>query len=323
MKKLIILLTVIASALSLRAEHKTMAILVHDGTSTYYYNKTAFSQAYADAVEGDAIYLSAGIFEATTIAKNISIYGAGMGQFDGTEHNMTNSTRISGEIAIEIPSEGSQLYVEGVYFDNSVFPRQLNSGVFSKCYLYALTISSEYENAVYATFYNSYVACSIFKAETPVAFFNSVVKIPLTEGGKYFTNCLIIGEGGIQGTEFPHYKNSILMRYVSYDLDGKDSLVTSDIEDCILMSYYVDESTLTKGNVYEINYSDPIFKDGTFYQLTDEAAATYVNSDGGQIGLYGGDYPFDITPQIPIVGSIAAGTVSNNGSLPITVEITQ
>lgn len=66
-----------------------------------------------------------------------------------------------------------------------------------------------------------------------------------------------------------------------------------------------------------------LFKSTSTYELTDEAAATYKGTDGTQLGIFGGSYPYTLTPSTPVVTKVVMpSTPDANGKLPfeITVE---
>ena len=51
-------------------------------------------------------------------------------------------------------------------------------------------------------------------------------------------------------------------------------------------------------------------------------AATYLGSDGTQIGIYGGAMPFDPRILNPNIGHITIGGQTNDqGQLPVTIEV--
>ena len=51
-------------------------------------------------------------------------------------------------------------------------------------------------------------------------------------------------------------------------------------------------------------------------------AATYLGSDGTQIGIYGGSMPFDPKILNPSIGHITVGGQTNDqGQLPVTIEV--
>ena len=67
---------------------------------------------------------------------------------------------------------------------------------------------------------------------------------------------------------------------------------------------------------------DALFKAGTFYELTDEAKQEYVGNDGKELGIHGGNLPWDshiLTPQITKC-NVAAKTTAD-GKLSVDIEV--
>ena len=67
------------------------------------------------------------------------------------------------------------------------------------------------------------------------------------------------------------------------------------------------------------DFNITIFAD---YHLLPDVAATYLGSDGTQIGIYGGPMPFDPRILNPSIGHITVGGQTNDqGQLPVTIEV--
>lgn len=58
------------------------------------------------------------------------------------------------------------------------------------------------------------------------------------------------------------------------------------------------------------------------FELTDEAKAKYLGTDGKEIGLYGGQYPYDFTPNYPRITklNVAKQTTADN-KLSVDIEV--
>lgn len=64
-----------------------------------------------------------------------------------------------------------------------------------------------------------------------------------------------------------------------------------------------------------------IFKENTFYELTDEIKALKT-SDGTQVGIYGGNMPFEQTTTVPQISKFSvAPRTSADGKLSIDIEV--
>jgi hypothetical protein len=89
--------------------------LVHDGTTTVFYGYNSFIDAYTASVNGDQLYLSPGGFGSTTIAKRLTIIGAGHAP---DSSDVIKRTFINGGINLDGGSDSS--YIEGLYINGGV-----------------------------------------------------------------------------------------------------------------------------------------------------------------------------------------------------------
>jgi len=65
-----------------------------------------------------------------------------------------------------------------------------------------------------------------------------------------------------------------------------------------------------------------IFKEGTFYELTDEAKALITSNDGTEIGMYGGQYPYNPIPDGPRITKFKVASKSSaDNKLSVDVEV--
>ena len=81
----------------------------------------------------------------------------------------------------------------------------------------------------------------------------------------------------------------------------------------------ISKSTNTALSLQQVN---ALFEPNTFYELTDEAKSEYVGIDGMEIGIYGGNIPYDtriLSPQITKC-KVAAKTTAD-GKLSVDIEV--
>lgn len=66
-----------------------------------------------------------------------------------------------------------------------------------------------------------------------------------------------------------------------------------------------------------------IFKDGNSYNdLTDEAKAKYLGTDGTPVGMYGGVMPFNQIPTYPRITKMnVANRTTADGKLSVEIEV--
>ena len=66
-----------------------------------------------------------------------------------------------------------------------------------------------------------------------------------------------------------------------------------------------------------------LFKEDTFYELTDEAKATYKGNDDTEVGLYGGVMPYSMSIQTPQITKLnVAQKTTTDGKLNVSIEVT-
>lgn len=75
-------------------------------------------------------------------------------------------------------------------------------------------------------------------------------------------------------------------------------------------------------NCEQIGSSEVIFKEGGYYELVDNLADVWIGSDGSQIGLHGGNMPFDPVPTNPQITKFnVASKTSADGKLSVDIEV--
>ena len=57
------------------------------------------------------------------------------------------------------------------------------------------------------------------------------------------------------------------------------------------------------------------------FELTDEAAAQYLGDDGTQVGVYGGNSPFNINLANPQVTKFTVNSSTENGQLKVKINV--
>ena len=139
MKKLFFTIMALCLGLSAQAQNDAMtAILQHGDETSVFKGASALINAHAAAEDGDVITLSDGIFTATNITKNLTIYGAG---YETDESSGTTATEIVGDwqIATDSNKPLSDLHIEGVGIKNNFYPCR-NASVerftLNKCHVY-------------------------------------------------------------------------------------------------------------------------------------------------------------------------------------------
>lgn len=340
MKRLISLVAVLACMAVGYAQSALVATLNHGEAVSVFYGASALAEAYDAATHGDVITLSNGTFNSVNIAKNITVRGAGMDEAGPC-------TRIDGNFNLygvpdSVDATG-HLTLEGLYHDgdiyyttrDSTYTSPIKNAHFVKCRLN--TINRRYndkdvlQNAVFLQcrikgglyLYNlgSYAHC-----------INSVIYSPMVASSAKdtqfeFTNCLVIGN--------PSYWDHSL--FTSCILKATQSyLVPSScmVSNCLGISNSISDifRNLYPANKYgTIKEADiaTIFKTftGTYtdtetFELTDEAKAQYLGTDGTEVGIYGGSLPFTTESSLPKIKKFnVASKSTEDGKLKVEIEV--
>ncbi len=312
-----------------------VATLSSAGNISTYYGPDALKTAYEAAADGNVITLSEGDFYAVdSISKIITIRGAGMG-LDITDTTASKPrTILKGDF--QITTKGTpyaQFVLEGITH-NGVLSVGGEYPQITKCKL------SEVKEVYGDTLYNgSFIHCHVQKK---FAIRNTTTTACLScyiqgyEVGIWrtyrLTNCIIEGDFSSLGSDLSYTTNSI---YINTSSNSNTSRVYTgtDIYNCLWVGlagnasetypYSPFAGTIAPQNNHVFPKGSTLFVEGTFCQLT-EAAKQYKGTDGTEVGIYGGDLPFDPTPSVPQITKFeVAPKTTADGKLSVDIEISQ
>lgn len=321
----ILLLLVNLSFITIYAQTQ-IATLNHQGEISTFYSASSLKRAYEQAVNGDVITLSSGTFNAVNIEKLITIRGAGMGVKRSNDDINVESTIINGDFQITADGSGSDhLTLEGIVSNSTVTLRGVFNAQFIKCQFSVMEF-----DAGHGSFENlTLVHCYVSKE------FRPLYNISLSAINCVFINSSFRGTGCL----FSLY-NCI----VEYKDDRAYTLYDCALQNCIIINRYANiyaesasiyhslwagpysgetpfKNASQDHNNYVIESDDNLFREGTFFQLTDEGQK-YLGSDGTELGIYGGNMPF--TPQLStaqITRFDVSPKTTADGKLSIDIEI--
>lgn len=329
MKKLFISLATVLVASVCFAQSSMLATLSHDGEISTYYGATALREAYNAATHGDIITLSSGSFVSVDIAKAITIRGAGM-EINETVH--TEPTVITGDFVINIPDDVTErLTIEGIYSNNELsYKGTLRNATFIKNRFKEVDYYSSTDGRlINATFIHCRIADAFYLAnESSASCVNCVLWYPKSNSGTSsnfeFQNCIIKCYDFLS-VQSSSYKNCILLTdfsssqisgsCVAYNCVGNINYLFSNIPNT---SNTVKQWTETFKTLTTTNYND-----SETFELNDEAKTSLLGLDGTQVGIYGGNMPFNSTPtnpQITKCNVAAKSTADGKLSVDITVN---
>ncbi|WP_300504904.1 hypothetical protein [uncultured Duncaniella sp.] len=334
MKKLIFLTVSLLCHVCLMAQGVQTATLHHGSEFKAFYSAYAFKEAMAEAQPGDVINLSAGTFVSPEITVPVTVRGAGIGALDDAEDVSKARTTISNQIIINVPTndDGLTLSMEGIVCDGGMSIAEVSNAIFSKmkiknmdrgrdakmnnvtlfhCIFEEMNFAEDATfliyNCVFPGFRDSSVAAQI-------SVYNSLINMKSSSyvgnnKNTTYNNC-IINLSEISRVQDVNYTNANLY----------DCLCIGGDENTFGKRYNSDNDLAERNNRLFPN-DTPAFVDGTYYRLTDDAAA-YLGNDGTQVGIYGSALPFSVKTSYPQIKKfVVAPESTTDGKLKIELEI--
>ena len=329
MKKLFLsLVAVMIAATATFAQSSLVATLSHNGEISVFHGASSLKQAMEAATHGDIITLASGRYEAANITKAVTLRGAGM-----EEDSITGAfrTQIVGDFNINIEeATDNHLTIEGVYHENTITTYGTLTNTMLQKSRFGRIVVSDWGNTVNSlTCIHCYIANTIQMPKNCSAnFINSVIQWPDNSlgGNMEFTNCMI--------NDFAGYINNSFFTNCLFNLwnVGSSGLNGSNMASYCAGWWYNGNpfnnipSTTNKGiskdEFTAMLAPNPNDRLSDIYRLTDEAKKTYVGNDGTEMGIYGGNLPWDIrilSPQITKC-NVAAKTTAD-GKLSVDIEV--
>lgn len=308
-----------AFSLRVSAQSSLLATLNHEGTITTFYGSNALQQAHAAAMHGDVITLSSGTFMAVDITKAVTIRGAGM-QVDTISH--TEPTIIANGFTINVADTLSgKLTMEGLYNNQEIRISCLKNAMFLKCRFKSLQYTSTSSIMKDLTFIHCIIANSFY--------------LTRNNGSASFINSIIIFSGGYSSTTFS-FTNCYVTNANNANSEYKNCIIVDNNGGSSTLTYFnnlhiSNNGTLTTSNNTNIKISPDdervkylcvAYNDDNDYKLTEELKNLIKGTDGTEIGIYGGNLPFDPTttnPQITKFNVAAKSTA--DGKLSVDIEV--
>ncbi len=319
----VVMLFVASAVMNLvKAQDASVATLQHGDDLQVYYGASALQKAVEAAAPGDVINLSAGVFQGTDIDKALTIQGAGYVEDEATNRHRT---KINGDFSISIPTDQTGFMLEGVWSDGTIYVNDtLSYATFAKdrlsnIYFYGHTVSCCIDRCR--------IAHHIDPDDESENFFirNSVIDYILGNNDNatlLVRNCFCqnLSRYGVQGI----FENNIMYRpcnnsscvarnnvYCSRNENMNAGISTSN--------WYIYNPTDFK-NIFKNPINE--YSDTHMYELTDDAIAKYIGTDGTQVGIHGGEVPFDDVPSNPQIESCeVAPQTDANGRLSVKIKV--
>ncbi len=305
------------------AQSMLVATLTHGDEITMFYGVYALQQAHAAAADGDIINLSGGAFNSVEITKALTIRGTGV--LDPLP------TSIKGDFDIRIPTTATErLSIEGCKVSNRITVcGTLSNAYFLKDDINGLIVyNASGNNLINGTFVNCNADAIQIRNSSTAQFINSKVwdfcNYSETTASASFINCVVHNwRGNVGSLRSVQLINCILFNDDSYN-SYTSMPSTSSAWNCVAVG---------KGNESVFNNLSvkqnctfagiDIFKDGNGYNdLTDEAKAMYLGTDGTPVGMYGGVMPFNQIPTYPRITKMnVANKTTADGKLSVEIEV--
>lgn len=321
MKKNVFTLLMLCAAVAGRAQvtDQQSAILQVGDNATIYYGADALKEAVAAAPDrGGVITLTPGTFNAPEITKCVNIYGAGWVTDlspKNSESPLENSilpTKITGNMTINL-AEGLEaphnLRFEGLSFDKqTTVSTEIDGLEFWKCS--GANVSFSVIN--YNVTFTQCVMSSVYKVNQLLVqncYIGTIDLIRYDENSTVIFNHCLVNSGYTYGGNTMHYQSDGWFYFFNCMSTGyQNRLKHGYYRNCMMNMENLDGWTGSTENFFSINYST-IFKDAEnanysdarTFELKDELKGTYIGSDGTEIGINGGNYPWDKTPHTPLV----------------------
>ena len=347
MKKILLSFVAFVFATVCLAQGSLLATLSHEGEISAYYGASALKAALTAAADGDVITLSSGQFTAVDITKAITLRGAGM-SVSNDSTNTHESTIIQGNFQINLAdSLQGRIIMEGLYVNGDVtYVGTLKNAQFLKCRFNGLGYSNgkitntSFIHCRFADF------CNI-AANSDASFINCVVNgivQPNSSSNIEMANCFVKFTSNV--SSYPsscynsYFKNCILAYYLSgsytacypltksctaYNCIGLGNRITNIFDD---IAYKNNSNTWFSTNVsvvFNTYTSDDLSKktsDSETFELTDEVKAKYLGVDGTQVGIHGGNLPYNEQPSTPqITKCNVAAKSTADGKLSVEIEL--
>lgn len=322
MKKILLSIIAICCTVVAGAQQtdKISAILQNGEETTIYYGVEALSKAIQAAPDhGGVITLSSGLFNAVTINKAVKIYGAG---YETNTDNGIIVTNINGDCTINLPAEiegPHDISLEGVYINGYLDVRSAVDG-------FSLTKSSVQGLSFYAAATRCVVTQSYIRSSINNAYDlyvqNSYVRgdnisVLNDESNILLNHCIVIG-----GWNFRYGYNRFTCTNCIVNASYRNTVQTYKY--CLIPNWSdLNDFVGSIGNYFNIGVEN-VFDDAANTDYTDARTfilkdpETYIGSDGTQVGVHGGDFPWNKIPSTPVVKNLNA-TV-NGTSLGVTYQ---
>ena len=340
-KRLFFTLVLLTTGVFGAMAQQTLAVLTHGTTTKTFDGYNALQDAYAEASSGDLITLSSGTFGSiTTIEKAITIRGAGMA-YDEDYHSQP--TIISGNMTLALPAtETGRVLIEGIFHNDILYYKEgQKNPQFVKCRLGSVD-RLEYIDLGTRTYGKMtgahFLQCKIVKGirlnvKSSASLINCYVRYPYSENDTtsvfFMKNCNIDPRSSSNGYGYLYSStcvNCIFMKNSGVSglpLTYNDNTLFSN---CLIFKVAPDKS---KNSYWTYETMESVFKtyvgsytDDEQFLLRDEVKSIYCDEDGREVGMNGGDFPFNARVSGPHLRTFSVDSHSTtDGKLRVRMQV--
>ena len=344
MKKSLLSLIVllIVSSYSLKAQN---LIAVQSSGNTSFY--TSLDDAIANAINGDNIYVPGGSFTINNpISKEVHIVGAGANP-DSTI--ATGFTLILSNIILVNGSSNSS--IEGLYLNNyniyfGTNPQNISGVIISRCNVGSITFicdntQARYQNiiikesiinnaintnqcygnyCIYNDIQNCVVSNNIIyyiqQLNLNCQIKNNIILSSTTLNGCNIFNNIIYYSGANCNINNCTFRNNLILDGAIvnvYGQSGQTNMFLNNID-----------NQQSNSNTTFINAHYGQFGYTYDYHLQSSCPGKNAGTDGTDVGIYGGQYPWkdgSIPVNPHIINSTIGGVTNTNGALPVNIKV--
>ena len=318
------------SATSMYAQEVQMVTLQQGEDLQVFYGADGFKNALDAADHGDLITLSTGSFSGNVnITKSVTIQGAG---YVTDIDKKIYPTIIDGNITLIIPEDKKGLLIEGInirqylLFVSKVTEATVKKCKISYCNLYnsnkGKTINCLFEQCRIHSFTPDGESENLYVKNSVI----STIGENLTTATFFVENCVITDAVGCVA----YFQNNIIggVHYNGSSSRTRDLKSSCTAYNNVFLRGYID-NVIIKANNVNANSIDLFGKnilgssnDNESYELTPEAQAAFLGTDGTQVGVYGGESPFTSIPSNPqIIESSIDAKSTPDGKLNVNIKV--
>lgn len=328
---------------SAQSTDKQMATLQHGDQTQVFYGEHAFMYAYnAAADSGDVITLSSGEFHVPYFLKSVSVYGAGCedDEVTGTKMTYLNNSinlkpddRVNGDgETIKAAVSVNGVHLEGLNF-NDIYvvnnnDEPLRNLEVVKCKFRSVDYNNvpSYDNVIRQCVITNGINCDNNNTASNLLVSNSHLQYISdhfsTSSSIKVLNCLIRNQTPYSSRSGAHnYTNCVLSgSYVSIPSTGV-------VSHCILLDGASYSGPLGENNWTGLKNAGVWAaegEDGNYAEDKDFALKypdRYIGTDGTEVGLHGGAYPWNKIPSIPRITECTIDTENAaNGTIKVSIK---